>query len=241
MAYSGKLLRTYIKNKLRRNILFTLGFVPVVLLNNSCHKQVELTFPKPLDSVMIRNIRTVVILGNSIVRYGPDPGIGWSGDWGLAASKKESDFVHILIQNLRSKDHNITVRFRSIANFEADFLSFPMNTVDSLRNADLIVMKIGENVNAGGAHYDQFITHYDRLIRYLDPSNKAVKLIVDGFWDHKEVNSDIRNYALFKKYPLISITDLSSISGNKGLAGHPNDQGMRLIADRLWNYISHYF
>lgn len=120
-------------------------------------------------------------------------------------------------------------------------MSFQLSSVDSLRNADLIVMKIGENVNVAGTNYAQFITKYDLLIRYLDPSNKAVKLIVDGFWDHNEVNNDIRNYTLGKKYPLVSITDLSLQSANKGLAGHPTDQAMGLIAERLWNYIKKYF
>ena len=174
----------------------------------------ELIYPKAIDSSMIGNIRTVVILGNSIVRHGPYPSLGWYGDWGMDASTQENDFVHILIRNLQSKDNRIIVKYKNIADFEANFVSFQLSSVDSLRNADLIVMKIGENVNVAGTNYAQFITKYDQLIRYLDPSNKAVKLIVDGFWDHNEVNNDIRNYALGKKYPLVSITDLSLQSAN---------------------------
>lgn len=224
---------------MRKNI----AFIPILFLltlNNSCKKQVELIYPKPIDSSMIGNIRTVVILGNSIVRCGPDSSLGWYGDWGMDASIKDADFVHILMRNLQSKDNRIIVKFRNIADFETNFVSFPLSSVDSLRNADLIVMKIGENVNSNETNYNQFITYYDQLVRYLDPSNKAVKLIVDGFWAHDAVNNDIRNYALSKKYPLVSITDLS-VSKNKGLAGHPNDMGMRLIAERLWNYIGNYF
>lgn len=189
---------------------------------------------------MIGKIKTVVILGNSIVQYGPDPGLGWTGNWGLDASTKENDFVHILIRNLQLKNSGIVIKFRNIADFEANYVSFPLSSVDTLRNADLIIMKIAENVNAAGPSYDQFITKYDQLVKYLDPSNKAVKLIVDGFWDHREVNNDIRNYAVYKKYPLVSITDLS-VSKYKGLAGHPNDEGMRIIAERIWNYVQNYF
>lgn len=198
-------------------------------------------YPRPIDSSKIGNIRTVVILGNSIVRHAPAPDLGWYGDWGMDASVQNNDFVHILIRNLRAKENRIVVKYRNIGDFELNAMSFPLRSVDSLRNADLIVMKIGENVNAARPDYAQFINRYDQLIRYLDPSNKAVTVIVDGFWDHKEVNNDIRNYALFKKYPLVSITDLSSVTRNKGLVGHPNDLGMRLIADRLWAYISNYF
>lgn len=191
---------------------------------------------------MIGKIKTVIILGNSIVRCGPDPNLGWFGDWGLDASIQENDFVHILIRNLQSKDNRIIVKFKNIADFELNSVTFPLRSVDTLRNADMIVMKIGENVKAAvDPNYSQFISNYDKLIKYLDPTNQAVKLIVDGFWNNTLVNNDIRNYALTKKYPLISITDLSSVSKNKGLAGHPNDQGMRQIADRIWAYISNYF
>ncbi len=207
-----------------------------------CKKNVsELQFPLPVDSSMIGKIRSVVILGNSIVRTPPTPDIGWNGDWGMAASARENDFVHLLIRNLGLKDSRVTVKFRNIADFEKDFLNFSMSSVDSLRNADLVIMKIAENVRASATSYAQFITYYDQLIRYLDPSGKAVKLLVDGFWANGAVNDDIRNYAVTKKYPLISITDLSASSTNKALAGHPSDQGMQLIADRLWNYIKNYF
>ncbi len=212
-----------------------------LILNISC-KKAEIIYPKPIDTAMIGKIRTVIILGNSIVMYPPDPNIGWLGNWGLDASVQDNDFVHILIRNLQLKDNRIIVKYKNIADFEANAVSFPLSTVDTFRNADLIVMKIGENVNAAAdPNYHQFISNYDKLLQYLDPSNKAVKLIVDGFWDHTLVNNDIRNYALSKQYPLISITDLSSVSKNKGLAGHPNDKCMRLIADRIWAYISNYF
>ncbi len=226
-------------NITRKNILAIVALC-LLTLTTGCVKQLELIFPKPVDSAMIGNIKTVVILGNSIVQYGPDPTLGWYGNWGLDASSKENDFVHILIRDLQLKNSNIIVKFRNIAAFEGDFINFPLASVDSLKNADLIIMKIAENVQSNGPQYDQFITCYDRLIHYLDPSNKAVKLIVDGFWDKDPVNNDIRNYAMDNKYPLVSITDLSEPK-YKGLAGHPTDEGMRLIAERLWNYMQHYF
>lgn len=224
-----------------RNLLIYIICIGFVVINFGCTKQyIELAYPKPIDSAKIGKIKTVVILGNSIVKYGPDPSLNWTGNWGLAASKIDSDFVHILIRNIKLKDNSVNIKYANIAGFELDFSGFIFSSIDSLKDADLIVMKIAENVQANGPNYNQFINYYDQLVQYLDPSKKAVKLIVDGFWEREPVNTDIRNYAVSKKYPLISITDLSAPK-NKGLAGHPNDQGMRLIAERLWKYISNYF
>lgn len=221
--------------------LFSLLLLTLLLtITGSCKKVVELEFPIPIDSSMIGKIKSVVILGNSIVRAGPNPGIGWYSDWGMDASSIDHDFVHILIHNMQAKDSHIIVRLRNIADFETNFVSFNLSSVDSMRNADLIIMKISENVDPNGPDYNRFITYYDQLIGYLDPENKAVRLIVDGFWD-RAVNDKIRAYALDKKYPCISITDLSASAHNKGLIGHPSDIGMSLIATRIWNYVGYYF
>ena len=174
----------------------------IIILNTDCKKQVAaLDYPKPIDSSMIGNIKTVVILGTSIVLHGPDPSIGWYGNWGMAASSIDSDFVHILIRNLQSKNNRIVVKYRNIADFETGFTSFLLGSVVSLRSGDIIVMKISENVQPNSFFYPQFITYYDILLHYLDPSGKAVKLIVDGFWEKDKVNTDIRNYALQKNIP----------------------------------------
>lgn len=224
----------------RKYLINLLVIICITVVTSSCNKQSQFIDLTPVNDSMIGKIKSRVILGNSIVRHGPLPSIGWYGDWGMAASSKDSDFVHILIRELQAKDNRIIVKFKNITDFETNFVSFNLSTIDSMKNADLIVMKISENVDPNGPNYPQFIAYYNQLISYLDPTNKAVKVIVDGYWE-KLINDKIRNYALDKKYPLITITDLSQTNANKGFADHPSDQGMRLIARRIWNYIRLYF
>ena len=44
--------------------------------------------------------RKVLFVGNSITKHAPAPTIGWYGDWGMAASKKENDYVHLIMKKL---------------------------------------------------------------------------------------------------------------------------------------------
>ena len=45
----------------------------------------------------------VLFVGNSITRHMPLPSIGWTGDWGMAASCEEKDYVHQTVRLLEEK------------------------------------------------------------------------------------------------------------------------------------------
>ncbi len=200
-------------------------------------------------AAVLKKIKTVVVLGNSILRHSPKPEIGWYGDWGMAASVRDSDFVHLLIKDIHSVDPSVVVKYKNIADFERNFENYPLSDLDSLRNPDLLIVKIAENVNDQKALKDDFIVHYDRLIRYLSPGERSVKVIADGFWSNENINRLIREYATAKKYPYVTLTSLSKDSTNmavgkfshKGVAAHPSDKGMRLIEQEIWNHIAEFF
>ena len=65
--------------------------------------------------------KTVLILGNSLVRHAPSPGIGWYGDWGMAASVKDSDLVHLLISDIHQADPSAIINFKNI-NLKKNFV-----------------------------------------------------------------------------------------------------------------------
>ncbi len=194
-------------------------------------------------------IKTVLVLGNSILKHSPKPEIGWYGNWGMAASAQDSDFVHLLIRDIHRVDRSVVVKYRNIADFERDFVSYPFSNLDSLRNPDMLIMKISENVNDSKAAEDDFIFWFDKLVDYLAPRKRSAKIIVDGFWEKKSVNKMLEEYALKNGLPFVPVCHLSADSTNMavgkfehtGVARHPSDKGMRMIEQKIWEKISQFF
>ena len=193
--------------------------------------------------------KTVLILGNSIVRHSPKVSIGWYGDWGMAASVKDSDFVHLLIRKIYQIDPTVMIEYKNIAGFEMEFDTYMLDSLDVSVNPDILIMKISENVNDDKAVKDDFMRYYDKLVNHIAPGKESVKVICDGFWKKKKVNKMIKEYASKNQYPYVALEDLSNDSTNmalgkfehKGVAAHPSDKGMRMIGQRIWEVIEPYF
>lgn len=201
------------------------------------------------NSNNLHRVKTVLVLGNSITKHGPKPEIGWFGNWGMAASAEDSDYVHLLIRDVHSTNPSVVVKFGNIADFERNFVTYPLSNLDSLRNPDMLILKISENVNDQMAVKDSFMIYYDKLIKYITPDKQSVKIILDGFWEKEHVNKLIREYAFRNNYKFVSITTLCKDSTNTakgkfthaGVAAHPSDKGMRMIEQEIWKTIKIYF
>jgi len=196
-----------------------------------------------------KQVKSVVILGNSIVAHPVAPALGWNADWGMAASARDSDFVHRIINEIHKIDNSVMIRFQNIATFESGYDTYDLTQLATYQNADMLIVKISENVDQATMVSRNFSQYYDNLIKYLAPSSNTVKIIVDGFWP-STVNDIIRNYATINSYPFVTLPDLFSndvsnsaqgLFANQGVANHPSDKGMRNIANRILAKISPYF
>lgn len=198
-----------------------------------------------------KKINKILILGNSIVAHDPKPDIGWTGNWGMAASCRDSDFVHVLIRMIQEKNDNVLVKSKNIAVFENYYTTYRLEQLRSFKEfkPDMIIIKLSENINDSTAMANDFLNYYKELIKYLDPKERAVKIIVDGFWPRPIVNKIVKQVAIDGGYDFVSITSLFDDRSNsakglfehEGVANHPSDKGMRNIALSIWNCISKYF
>ena len=98
----------------------------------------------------------VLFVGNSITRHAPKPEIGWFGDWGMAASAKNKDYVHLVVKYLEERLSAIDYAIVNCATWERQYYEKTPCEWATARNfgADVIVVRLGENMwNAKDAFF----------------------------------------------------------------------------------------
>jgi hypothetical protein len=193
------------------------------------------------------NPKRVLFIGNSITRHEPAPDIGWYGSWGMAASCEKNDYAHVIISKFEEAGLPIEYKIKNIADFERAFWEYDLNYYKELRDfeADIIIMRITENVSEEEAASRGFGKYYEELINYLNLSGNAQVICSNGFGEHEVVNRQIKEVADKYNYPLADLSQLWYDDSNKalnefeheGVRSHPSDTGMRRIAEIIFRHI----
>jgi alpha-galactosidase len=195
----------------------------------------------------------VLVLGNSITLNAPDSSKGWYGNWGMAASAMDSDYVHILKQCLSDKiGYEPDVRIASITSFEKNFKGYDnigSTEIGDLAafGPDLVVLRIGDNVETADAIKYDLVSHYAALISFLKRSDSAIVVTTSCWFQKPTVDACMRMACEQQNVWFIDISDLYNSAGNRadaqhsypdaGTGKHPGNAGMRAIADRLWTVV----
>lgn len=203
----------------------------------------------------------VLFLGNSITHHAPAstiPGADpfWKGDWGMCASRRDCDYVRRIEAQLHMYNPHTSVEEMNIAAYERNFNCDLDSLIGNLcKDKDLIVLKIGENVVDDANYYDAF----NRLVRYCLQYTDNV-MVAGLYWKAPKKEEAMvriaREYNL-KYVPLFWIYELyknevmahvgDTIYNTDGkpysiktdfIVTHPNDKGMRMIADEIFKNIS---
>ena len=185
----------------------------------------------------------ILIVGNSITRHAPSPEkLGWYGDWGMAASSEEHDFVHRLASMLAEDGKDALIMVRQAATWERGHMN-PDALADFLEeerfDPDILVFRIGENVKERENYYE----HAKEFISFICKNGKTI--ITTNVWTNDFMNPLLSELS---KDIGASFVDLTAVGGNdelmatgkfehKGVAMHPGDAGMEYIAKQIFEEI----
>lgn len=185
----------------------------------------------------------VMFVGNSITRHGVKEDIGWFNDFGMAASCKENDYVHLLIKAI---DERISASYCicQASQWEVNHKS-PEKILDIYTparefGADIIIMRICENCY-GDLDAEAFEKNYPEFVKYLNTKNGKV-IFTTGFWKNDITDALIEKTANDMNAPCVYLGDLGDKPEmcaygkfeHDGVQAHPGDLGMKHIAERIF-------
>ncbi|RBP41351.1 GDSL-like lipase/acylhydrolase family protein [Roseimicrobium gellanilyticum] len=223
--------------------------IPAILLILATLSASQVISPILAQDVAPKPPQKVLILGNSITRHGPKPDIGWTGNWGMAASAEDKDFVHLIEKALTARANaKPTVLAVNIAEFERNYASYDVDA--KLKDAadfgaDLIILAIGENVPALTTEESkaQLKASVQKLLTRLKANRNPQIIVRSSFWSNTAKDETLKQACQESGGVFVDISALGKDESNyarserpfkhEGVARHPGDKGMQAIADAI--------
>ena len=195
-----------------------------------------------------------VAIGNSVTIH--ETNDLWHGDWGMAATSKESDYVHVLAEKIgETKNTPVDLSVISCKDWElgSDRRGELLHAFDNIsQDTDLITIQTGENITTFIENLDG---DYDALFGYIKSKAPNAQILVLGevLWPQDAIENAKRNscskygisfvnmnefldgyetmYRSSMGEPIVGLDGNTYLIDNECVAAHPNDAGMQKIAD----------
>ncbi len=184
----------------------------------------------------------VLFAGNSITKHSPRTAMGWHNDCGMAASDIDHDYVHLLLTKIRKYDKNVAWAIAQVGGYEANLFNGALPETHHAEardfNADIVIMFYGANTPKEYETMEKvprsFGSAYEEMRCFLDKSGKAKFFHAQGFYTRPKLDEE--KIAVCKKYgdTWIPLGDIGLREDTHGRFNHPNDLGMQIIADKIW-------
>lgn len=195
--------------------------------------------------------KCIFVFGNSITQHGKAPAIGWEGNWGMAATSLENDYVAQLVK-LLIKDSNSEkwkAHKENISQLETnpDAYQLPAYLSRFSKQSDIAIVELGDNFSPSKSDGQVFAAKYLELLNLVRP-NSGTLVCVSTWWLSATKNQLISDSCKSAGGVYVDISDLSktpaNVAGNQrkltnsGVAAHPSDMGMQAIADKIMKSLS---
>ncbi len=222
----------------------------VTLVPYGCTKFRISMFPVTAEpAVKPAAIRRILFLGNSITLHGPKADIGWTGNWGMAASSADKDFVHLVTRALAQHTGSAPqIMVRNIADFERNYATYDVDgqMKDLFAfDPDLVVLAIGENVPALGSEdaKTKFKAGVMSILRCALAKRHPLVVVRSCFWADAVKDQVLSQACQEADGIFVNAGPLGREAANAarsersfthdGVAGHPGDAGMKALADAI--------
>ncbi|RIK83724.1 MAG: hypothetical protein DCC67_05610 [Planctomycetota bacterium] len=222
----------------------------IALVPYGCTKFRISMFPvtAPLE-VKPASIRRILFLGNSITLHEPKAEIGWNGNWGMAASSADRDYVHLVAGALaESTGFKPEIRVKNIADFERQYATYDVD--QQLKESfafdpDLIVLAVGENVPTleSDSEKAQFKAAVLSILRCTLAKRRPRLVVRSCFWADAAKDQVLSTACREAGGRFVDIGALGRDPANRAgaersltndaVAGHPGDKGMTALADAI--------
>lgn len=196
-----------------------------------------------------RGGKRLLFVGNSITLHAPKADIGWTHNWGMAASCEENDYVHQTMAMVRSLVPDADMRIAQIANWERAYWRGE-EALEFVRGArdwqpDIVVIRLCENTSESDLSVHPYAPALVDMMNFFTHNGQAHLIVTDLFWPNPAKDAEIAKAAAALNAPLVRIGDLGvrddmkaiGLFEHSGVAAHPGDLGMRIIAERLFEVI----
>ena len=204
------------------------------------------------------NELNMYMFGNSILYHGQSESIGWSGNWGMAASSAENDYAHRLNARLAGEYGQVSYAVSSISTYEtaivaqddADYSAALASYTEQFRAycaedvPEIVTIQMGENVSntdLSASQYKNAVMQLISMVRTYAPDCGIV--LCTPFWGGEAKILAVEQIAAEADNVQIARLDTLNTDENKaigmfehaGVAAHPNDAGMERIAALIFN------
>ena len=205
------------------------------------------------------NELNMYMFGNSILYHGQSESIGWSGNWGMAASSAENDYAHRLNARLAGEYGQVSYAVSSISTYEtaivaqddADYsAALAASYTEQFRAycaedmPEIVTIQMGENVSntdLSASQYKSAVMQLISMVRTHAPDCGIV--LCTPFWGGEAKITAVEQIAAEADNVRIARLDTLNTDENKaigmfehaGVAAHPNDAGMEKIAALIFD------
>jgi hypothetical protein len=193
--------------------------------------------------------QSLLVVGNSLTQHGSAPDIGWTSNWGMAASSADKDFVHLLVKKLEEdKKHTIDLSIIPGYSIEKSFFNeTDYKILDGVNGTyDYIVLEIGDNIDFTNPLKATFQNRYHDVVDKLKIKlgKNGVLVCLGKWWSSDVIDDQIRSACEAGKGKFVSLKLISSQIeskasherqfSNAGVGGHPGDWGMQKISEVIF-------